>query len=102
MERRDRFLAQTFRDGRDRIRVRERVFDRRPITRILAEQSRVGAVQGGDDPGRTPPVSAQHLHREIGRGRVRHGVMHMKNIELLPHARFEPSSPPAAGCNRDK
>ena len=45
----DRFLPQTFGDGRDRIGVRERVLDRWPITRILSEQSRIRAVQGGDD-----------------------------------------------------
>ena len=79
----ERFLPQTFRDRGQRIRVRERVLDRGSVTRVLAEQSRVRPVQGRDDLRHPRHGGAEHLHREVSRGRVRHRVVDMKNVE--PH-----------------
>ena len=75
------FAAQPLGDGRNRVRPRQRMADRRSIAGVATEQRRVGAVQGGDHPG--PPVGRQHRPRENRGGGVRHGVMHMQNIETV-------------------
>ena len=75
-----RLLPQTFRNRRDRIGMEQRVFDRGAVLGIWTEQSRVGSVQRRHDLRRG---IADHFRGQEGRGRVRHGVVHVENIELI-------------------
>ena len=58
------------------------------VRRIAADERDVGAVQRGDGPRRRPatPSAARIWPREIGRGRVRNGVMRVDDVEPLGRA----------------
>ena len=77
-----RLAAQAFGDRRDCVRFRQRVLNRVAIARILAQQRGVRAVQRGDDL-RGARWPAEHLHREVGRGCMRHGVMNVEDVEVM-------------------
>src|SRR5437763_55008 len=76
-------LAQTFRYGRHRIGVDEGVFDGGAILRIRTQQSGICPMQGGDYFRR---AFADHLGREKCGGRMRHGVVNVKNVERFGFA----------------
>ena len=61
------------------------MFDGSAILRVRAKQSRVGAVQRGNDRRRR---RADHLGREKSGGGVRNGVVHMKDIKRFGPADF--------------
>ena len=75
---------QAFGDGRHAVRLLNGKSDDFRIGAVGAEQRDVGAVQRGDHLGHRSAVGrGQNLAGEIRRGRMRHGVVRMDDIELL-------------------
>ena len=75
------FLLERLRYGGDRIRGGQRMLDGGRVSGIVAEQGRVGAVQGRDDTGL--PARRQHRAREDRGGGVGHGVVDVQHVEAM-------------------
>ncbi len=82
-----RICLEAFRDRRDSVRLVDAERDRFRVRPVAPEQRDIRAVERGDDrrhvADRSVARRGENLSGEVGRGRVRHRIMGVDDVELF-------------------